>query len=489
MIIYVYSIPAILALFAKVFILYFSRHAEIQNTQTRIFRAIVILSLLQNIAELLILQKPFENGFHYGGITFYITSALMLALLMRITISISFDNYRTSRFLLLYALIYGYALLVAALLLFTPWIVAGFQDLNGYTSLRIPGPLMWMFDGFILASCLAAIFLPVWGLRTEQSSIARVQCKIWIATAMPLMVLVITIIVLLELKIRLFNATVTTPLLVALSLAAVGYALHNRRIVEPDFYIPWTKARKFKTKLYSNLAALGRDVHQYSTIQAALSRLSEILKCPLTFFGAETSALAGVYHHGDQIHFPRSELKAIERMVVAGEIRDLNPHVYELMKKYHVAAIVPFFCSSERACCWLLLGESFSRRVYTPRDFEEVEKLFRKMAGLFLDKMLEISVKSGRPQAQPRSSENHDALLHTGYDMSAHAPSAMPAPADPAKALPASIAEYEEALIRQALVRCNGNQAQAARLLGVRPNTLHYKIERYGLSGLGGLKS
>ena len=64
-----------------------------------------------------------------------------------------------------------------------------------------------------------------------------------------------------------------------------------------------------------------------------------------------------------------------------------------------------------------------------------------------------------------------------------------PPPADPAKAFPASIAEYEEALIRQALVRCNGNQAQAARLLGVRPNTLHYKIERYGLSGLGGLKS
>ena len=29
---------------------------------------------------------------------------------------------------------------------------------------------------------------------------------------------------------------------------------------------------------------------------------------------------------------------------------------------------------------------------------------------------------------------------------------------------------------------CGGNKAKAARLLGLRANTLHYKIERYGLA-------
>lgn len=36
-------------------------------------------------------------------------------------------------------------------------------------------------------------------------------------------------------------------------------------------------------------------------------------------------------------------------------------------------------------------------------------------------------------------------------------------------------------LIRGALVSANGNQAEAARMLGVRPNTLYYKIEKYGI--------
>jgi hypothetical protein len=44
------------------------------------------------------------------------------------------------------------------------------------------------------------------------------------------------------------------------------------------------------------------------------------------------------------------------------------------------------------------------------------------------------------------------------------------------------VSEYEAALINQTLQRCNGNKSKAARMLGLRPNTLHYKLERYGLS-------
>ncbi len=43
------------------------------------------------------------------------------------------------------------------------------------------------------------------------------------------------------------------------------------------------------------------------------------------------------------------------------------------------------------------------------------------------------------------------------------------------------IAEFESRIIRLALERCDWNKAKAARLLGVRSNTLYYKIQRYGL--------
>ncbi len=56
----------------------------------------------------------------------------------------------------------------------------------------------------------------------------------------------------------------------------------------------------------------------------------------------------------------------------------------------------------------------------------------------------------------------------------------MPAPARlEEKTLDQHIAEYEARIIEETLRRCGGNKSQAARLLGLRPNTLHYKLARY----------
>jgi two-component system response regulator HydG len=49
------------------------------------------------------------------------------------------------------------------------------------------------------------------------------------------------------------------------------------------------------------------------------------------------------------------------------------------------------------------------------------------------------------------------------------------------KTLDECTTEFEARLIADTLKRCGGNKSKAARLLGLRPNTLHYKLERYGL--------
>lgn len=43
------------------------------------------------------------------------------------------------------------------------------------------------------------------------------------------------------------------------------------------------------------------------------------------------------------------------------------------------------------------------------------------------------------------------------------------------------VGEFEAAIIAQVLKRCEGNVSKAARLLGVRPNTLHYRLKRHGI--------
>ncbi len=44
------------------------------------------------------------------------------------------------------------------------------------------------------------------------------------------------------------------------------------------------------------------------------------------------------------------------------------------------------------------------------------------------------------------------------------------------------VAEFESRIIMQTLEKCEGNKSKTARMLGLRPNTLHYKLERYGVN-------
>jgi DNA-binding NtrC family response regulator len=41
--------------------------------------------------------------------------------------------------------------------------------------------------------------------------------------------------------------------------------------------------------------------------------------------------------------------------------------------------------------------------------------------------------------------------------------------------------EYEQAVIREALKRANGNKSQAARLLGLTRNALRYRLAQMGI--------
>jgi DNA-binding NtrC family response regulator len=48
--------------------------------------------------------------------------------------------------------------------------------------------------------------------------------------------------------------------------------------------------------------------------------------------------------------------------------------------------------------------------------------------------------------------------------------------------LPSAVAKVEVAMIQRALELCDGNRAEAARLLNINRQLLYAKIERYGLA-------
>jgi len=49
------------------------------------------------------------------------------------------------------------------------------------------------------------------------------------------------------------------------------------------------------------------------------------------------------------------------------------------------------------------------------------------------------------------------------------------------KTLEEHVADFEAAIIKETLKRSDGNKSKAAKLLGLRPNTLHYKMARHGM--------
>jgi len=56
------------------------------------------------------------------------------------------------------------------------------------------------------------------------------------------------------------------------------------------------------------------------------------------------------------------------------------------------------------------------------------------------------------------------------------------------KTLDEYLAEFESRILAETLNQCEGNKSRAARLLGLRPNTLHYKLSRLGIDPNGARK-
>lgn len=276
----------------------------------------------------------------------------------------------------------------------------------------------------------------------------RNQCKLWIAATAPLVLLVLTVITLLQLNIRWFNISVTSPFIVALAFASIGYVVHKRPIIEIDFYIPGSRARKRKTSFYHQLSDLERDVVRIPSLQEVVDRVSDVLRCPIalvTIFGLSLKSQGAPEK---LLKLSAAELTGIDRFT-ARDAEISSRAIYGLLLKSRTEAVIPFFPHASSLSFWLLCGEPFNRQIYSARDYKLFKGIIEKLAGLLLEKMIQ-----------------------GGANIPSQDPHVI-------KPLQQRIEELEANCIRTALALAKGNKAEAARLLGLKPNTLHYKLRRY----------
>jgi hypothetical protein len=465
MVTYVYSLPAILALITKMALLVFSLRSPKQDLRVRLFVAALMISIVMNVIELDIINGlvlgPYLDVIFYYGCLF-----VFFALLGHLAAWVAFDGPPKKFTKWLIGCQYGYAGLLCTLLEFPPLLIASVEPLHGYTYTRVPGSLYPLVEVYSAATFTIA-FLPIRGLWEKENGRLRSQCQIWMLTAVPACLVLLTVLALLHFGIRWFNATLTLPIPMALLMGAIAYCLYNDRIIEPAWYFPFSKTRRLKRQLYANLQAIQQDEPALKSVSELLTKLTAALGCPVWLITLDGKIHSGVGSSDPTIEFPKEELARIDGMAVAHET---GAALRERMKQYRVGAIVSLFTHSETARSWLIFGEAFGQRVYTPTDFRTIGKVIRKLAGVFLDGLLRTHVDwkiSSEPAIADSAMGSTSAI--EPIKGSLHHP------------LSERLAQYETFLIREALRSCKGNQAKAARLLGLQPNTLHYKLKRLRL--------
>jgi len=110
-----------------------------------------------------------------------------------------------------------------------------------------------------------------------------------------------------------------------------------------------------------------------------------------------------------------------------------------------------------------------------------INQLFDRLAILLLDQVLAAGIQLAQTQHELdelKNSQRQKIREATEKLLTMFAGKSKPAGN---KSLDKCLSEFETLIIRQTLEHCQGNKAKAARRLGLRPNTLHYKLERYGL--------
>jgi DNA-binding protein Fis len=510
------SIPALIALVLKLLLIAYVLRFPLRNRTASLFLGLLVVFSLQNLIEFLGLNDfahaDYSRADVYGRLYFAMVIPF-LAILLHLSLRLSYDSPTVDRLDR-----YAYALYVPTILLeallFGNQLIVGFRPFE-YSILREPGPLYFLFETYATLYMLIAISSLMYGARADRASFPRTRNRLWLYAMLPIALLVVYLIVANHFGWTRLTSTFYLPIAITLFLGVTTYATYQYRLFDIEFFIPWSRVRKRKTAFYKRIQATISEVVDLKSVQEILDLIAHAIHCQVALIGGPRPVLA--LANGQQadakndlsvLRFPREALRDVDHIVVANEIENSLPELHALMKQYKIGAIVPFNAHSSTAGHWMLLGEHFSDEVYTPLDFKVVETLFDRIGERFLDNMLLL-----RSQLSEANDELHDyqrrltvawseleslrkTLARTEEDNKAlreekanlmrqrfHViDSGLPhAIESGTQTLAEYMAEAEREMVRAALRDCGGNRIEAARLLGIRPRTLHYLIQRHDL--------
>lgn len=510
------AIPAFITLILKLVLLGYAMRSPRQHPTTRLFILLLGLFAFHNVVEFFGMNHFARNGLDTTmmayGYAYFFFGILFMAVLLHLSLRLSVSNWE--RFRPYVPLLYAPVPVLEYLLLGTHRLVAGFQLFDGITILRVPGPLYFLFEAYATTYLLGAIAYVVYGARPGRTPIAdRIRNRWWLVALLPFVALNAYLIIANHFGLAKLPSTMTVPVALTLFLVVTTYAMHQHRLFEVTFFLPWSRARKRTTAFHRRMQATLSELLELRSAQDILQRLADVMGCSIALVGGARPVMAYAARNTDAsgipdlAAFPRTALANINQITVASEIASVRPGTYALMREHGVAAIVPFRLHRHAVTRWMLLTDHFANNVYTPLDFEAVEAVLGQIGERFVDTVSQLrgqlsEARHDLRDYQRRLAESwaaqtqlqkQNALLKADNDRlrarvstlveEQQAVAGGVGQPDADKPLDALLLEYEARVIADTVEACGGNRSAAARLLGLRANTLHYRMRRLGIGG------
>lgn len=413
-----YSLPAVLALLAKALLFFYAGRSAIRDRAAWLYLGFLASLTVVNLAEIVLLNMPepapLQGPDFVPGRLYFGAHIIGAAVLLHLALELSFDWHTRVRPLWSVLLIYVPALALEAVLWSGDFLVAGFEHRHYYYN-QISGDGYYWFELFALVYPGAAFAFLTHGAMHQRTPSKRLKAKTMAIGMLPMMLVIGLVMTAQHRGIDMaFNTTATLPIAITVFLAITAYAIHQYRVFDINFYIPWSRIRRRKTAFYQRINKLVGEIAALPSSDRAVHLLAETFYCPIALVAGERS-LATPGAGAAMAAIPRDTLKRIAGITVRNELPERDGNISQAMARHGIAAIVPFFPGS-RAGGWLLMGDAFSQQVYSRLDFKRIEQVFDGMADLFLDNMMRIRDELATRERQLAKLESSHAELLATHD-------------------------------------------------------------------------
>jgi hypothetical protein len=234
----VITLPAVAALIFKVAIYAYTRMVCVtRNRETRLFFLVLLSLVAQNLVEIVIFYRVNLGNTvpEFEGRLYFVAAIATVTVLFQLSTLLALGHEHPLRRTLA-AIVYPCATGLAALV-FTPWLIGGFEIFDyriGHSITRIPGPLYFLFELFVVALFSGLIGACAYGWKHQTTDSRRKKNLLLLIAILPTVLLALTVVGLLHFDIKWFNATATLPVAITYFLVVSAYGIHHRRFLDID---------------------------------------------------------------------------------------------------------------------------------------------------------------------------------------------------------------------------------------------------------------